>query len=301
VQRFTDHQFAYSPEHEPIGTVAPGEVFEVESIEGWYGFFRQPEDFTAETHAAATAHKWAVTGPIAVEGAEPGGAVAITIHDVVVTGLGVSVSGPYDDADPLRWWDAETAVDLFEVRDGHVLFDHLTRLPARPMIGCLAVAPEASGVHAKYQGVYGGNLDCKDLCAGATLMLPVFHSGGGLYFGDCKALMSDGEIVAPPEVAALVTASATPCARPATMSWPRMQTADRLWTLVSGTPLEWSARQAFRELLNWIADEYTLERTRAGLLMAMVADTGICQVSNDFYTAYCAIPRDVLSPYVRAS
>ena len=46
--------------------------------------------------------------------------------------------------------------------------------------------------------------------AGATVVLPVEHAGGGLYFGDCKALMGDGEIVGPPEVGALVTASATP-------------------------------------------------------------------------------------------
>jgi amidase len=299
VQRFTDHQFAYSSLHQPIGTVGAGELFEVEAIEGWYGYFGTPDDFTRETHAAATAHKWAVTGPIAVEGAATGGAVAITIHDVEVTGLGVCVYGPYDDADPLKWWDTENAVELLEVRDGRVLFDDRTQLPARPMIGCLAVAPAAGGVHARYQGTYGGNMDCKDLAAGATLTLPVFHDGAGLYFGDCKALMSDGEIVAPPEVAAVVTASARPCPRPASMGWPRMETPERLTTLVSGTPLEWAARQAFRELLDWIAGDYDIPRTRAALLMGMVADTGICQVSNDFYTASCSIPRTVLEPYAR--
>jgi acetamidase/formamidase len=149
------------------------------------------------------------------------------------------------------------------------------------------------------QGRYGGNVDCRELRAGATLVLPVAHDGGGLYFGDCKALMGDGEIVAPPEVGALVTASAEPRERPASLDWPRIETSDGLTTLVSGTPLEWSARQAFRELLNWVVDEYELPRPKAALLLAMVADARIAQISNTDYTAYCTMPREVLQPYAR--
>ena len=70
--------------------------------------------------------------------------------------------------------------------------------------------PAEGDLHAKLQGRYGGNLDCRELRAGATVVLPVEHDGAGLYFGDCKALMGDGEIVGPPEVGALVTASAEP-------------------------------------------------------------------------------------------
>ena len=151
-------------------------------------------------------------------------------------------------------------------------FDDRTTLPTRPLIGCLAVAPEEGEVHAKLQGRYGGNLDCRELRAGATIVLPVEHDGGGLYFGDCKALMGDGEIVAPPEVGALVTASAEPRERPASIEWPRIETDDSLTTLVSGKPLEWSARQAFRELLNWVVEDYDLSRPKAALLLAMVAD-----------------------------
>ena len=76
--------------------------------------------------------------------------------------------------------------------------------------------------------------------------------------------MGDGEIVGPPEVGALVTASAEPRARPASMTWPRIETADSLTTLVSGTPLEWSARQAYRELLEWVVEDYEIARAAGG-------------------------------------
>ncbi len=302
MQHFTsaDHKYAYSPHHEPIGTVQPGETFTVDAVEGWSNYFRSPADFTPETHHAAEAVKWAVTGPIAVAGAEPGGVVAVTIHEVEVVTPGVCVYGPYADDDPLAWWDHETAVALYESSDGSVRFDEHTTLPSRPLVGCLAVAPAEGELHAMLQGRYGGNLDCKDLVAGATLVLPYEHAGAGLYFGDCKALMSDGEIVGPPEVGALVTATAELRPRPASLRWPRLETAERITTIVAGTPLEWAARQAFRELLDWVVDDFELSREKAALLMGMVADTGICQVSNTDFTAYCTMPRGVLRAYARA-
>ena len=301
MQRFpaSDAKYAYSPEHASIGTVQPGEVFEVESVEGWSGYFHSPSDFTPERHAEAEAHKWAVTGPISVEGARADGAVAVTVHAVEVVTPGIVVYGAYTAPEPLEWWDDETACELFPAEDGVLRFDESTMLSTQPLIGCLAVAPEEGEVHAMLQGRYGGNLDCRELRAGATLVLPVEHEGGGLYFGDCKALMGDGEIVAPPEVGALVTASAEPRERPASLEWPRIETAERLMTLVSGTPLEWSARQAFRELLNWVVEDYELPRPKAALLLAMVADARIAQISNTQYTAYCSMPRRVLRPYAR--
>src|SRR4029077_1905266 len=285
MQRFSAStaKYSYSREHPPIGTVGPGERFEVESVEGFSGYFRDPSDFTPEVYAEAEAHKWAVTGPISVAGAKANEAVAVTIHDVEVVTPGVVVYGAYTADDPLTWWDDESACELYPAQDGFLRFDDRTTLPTRPLVGCLAVAPAEGEVHAKLQGRYGGNMDCRELRAGATLILPVAHDGGGLYFGDCKALMGDGEIVGPPEVGALVTASAELRERPAAMEWPRLETADSITTIVSATPLEWRARLAFRELLEWVVEEYDLPRPKAALLLAMIANAGVCQISNTDY------------------
>ena len=84
----------------------------------------------------------------------------------------------------------------------------------------------------------------------------------------------------------------------ASYAW-RIETADELITIVSGKPLEWAARQAMRQLVNWIDDDYDLPRARVALLLAMVAHARIAQISNTDYTAYCVAPRDVLAPYAR--
>ena len=299
MQRFPerDAKYAYSAEHAAIGSVRPGEMFEVESVEGFGNEFAAARDFTPERYARAETLKWAVTGPIDVEGAVAGGAVAVTVHSVEVTTPGVVVCGDYTAEDPLAWWEDESACEVYPAQGGSIRFDERTTLPTRPLIGCLAVRPAEGEVHAKLQGRYGGNMDCREIREGATVVLPVSHDGGGLYFGDCKALMGDGEIVGPPEVGALVVASALPRQRSASMRWPRIETTDSLTTLVSGRPLEWSAREAYRELLEWIVDDYDIGRRRAALLMAMVAQAGICQISNTDYTAYCSTPREIWEAY----
>jgi amidase len=301
MQRFLagDAKYAYSEEHASIGTVCAGERFQVESVEGWSNYFRSPADFTPEAHARAEAVKWAVVGPLTVEGAVRGGAVSVTIHDIEITTPGIVVYGAYADADPRAWWDDETAVEVFPTDGGVVRFDERTSLPVEPLVGCLAVVPDEGTAHAMLQGRYGGNLDCRHLGVGATIVLPVARDGAGLYFGDCKALMGDGEIAAPPEVGALVTASAEPRERPPAMEWPRIETAERLMTVVSATPLERAARLAFRELLDWVVEDFALPRPRAAMLLAMVGHAGICQISNTQYTAFCQAPRSALAPYAR--
>jgi amidase len=303
MQRFSvrDAKYAYSAAHASIGTVEPDERFEVECVEGFGDSFASPADFSPDAYAAAELLKWAVTGPISVAGATAGGAVAVTILSVEVTTPGVVVYGSYTAEEPLQWWDDETAAEVYPAEGGSLRFDDRTTLETRPLVGCLASTPAAGEPHAKLQGRYGGNLDCREIRAGATVVLPVEHDGAGLYFGDCKALMGAGEIVNPPEVGALVTAFAEPRSRPASMTWPRIETADTLATLVSGTPLEWSAREAFRELLGWVVEDTDLGRPQAALLLGMVANTGICQISNTEYTASCSMPRDVLAPYLRGA
>ncbi len=301
MQRFleADAKYSYSREHGSIGSVQPGEMFEVESVEGFGNEFSSASGFTPERYARAETLKWAVTGPIDVEGAVAGGAVAVTIHSVEATTPGVVVYGSYTASDPYEWWDDESACEVYQVENHTIVVDERTTLETRPLIGCLAVRPAEGEVHASLQGRYGGNLDCREIRAGAVVVLPVEHDGAGLYFGDCKALMGDGEIVGPPEVGALVTASAEPRARPASMAWPRIETDENMTTLVSGRPLEWNARLAFRELLEWVVEDYEIGRSQAALLMAMVAHAGICQISNEDYTAYCVAPRDVWEAYRR--
>ena len=72
-----------------------------------------PSDFTPEPYARGGGAQWAVTGPISVDGAQAGGAVAVTIHEVEVTTPGVVVYGAYTGDDLLAWWDDESACEVY--------------------------------------------------------------------------------------------------------------------------------------------------------------------------------------------
>jgi amidase len=297
MQRFpaTDLKNVYSPFHEPHGSVAEGETFQVETEDGFGGRFRDPSAYTPENIEWVEENLDVVTGPIFVEGARSGDVVAVRIEAIEVTTPGTVVIGPFTDPSPDDWWlDEEYAMSL-PVEDGYVRLGDRLRIPVRPVIGCLASAPKQEVVLSRHEDKWGGNQDCNPMTAGATVVLPVNVDGVFLYFGDCKARMADGEIAAAPEVGTLITATASVRPRPASMRWPRIETESELMTVVSDISLADACRQAFREMLLWIEEDTGAERHMIALLMAMVADTAVCQVSNRLHTARCAMPRGLLS------
>jgi amidase len=297
VQRFpaTDLKNVYSPFHEAHGRIADGETFQVETEDGFGGRFRDPSDYTPQNIEWVEENLDVVTGPIFVEGAKSGDVVALRIDAIEVTTPGTVVIGPFADPSPDDWWlDEEYAMSL-PVQDGYVRLGDRLRIPVRPVIGCLATAPKQEVVLSRHEDKFGGNQDCNPMTAGSTVILPVNVDGAFLYFGDCKARMADGEIAAAPEVGTLITATASVRPRPTSMRWPRIETESDLMTVVSDISLADACRQAFREMMLWIEEDKGAERRMIALLMAMVADTAVCQVSNRLHTARCTMPRGPLS------
>lgn len=132
------------------------------------------------------------TGPIAVQGAQPGHALRIQILDIRPDAVGHVSDG--------RGGHLAIPIDGGAARFGGI------RIPLAPMIGVLGVAPAEGSWATMDCGPYGGNLDTNDIAPGATVYLPVFQPGGLLVVGDVHAVMGDGEIGGQGlEVAATVT------------------------------------------------------------------------------------------------
>jgi amidase len=305
MQRFPakDLKNVYSPYHQPYGRVRPGETFQIETQDGFAGALRKPEDLTPERLAWAEDHWCIVTGPLAVEGAEPGTVIAVTVHGIEVTTPGLVILSRYQDPSPDDWW-LESEFDrlhAYEVRAGELVFNERLRIPARPLIGCIATAPKHEVVLSRREGEWGGNQDCNLMTTGATIVLPVNVSGGSLYFGDCKVMMGDGELVNAPECGTWITATAEVRPRPKALTWPRVETETDYTTVVSDISAADACRRSFRELMLWIEEEGGGDRQEIAMLMGMVAHVGICQVSNTFHTARCTIARQYLGAVSRRS
>lgn len=289
-----DLKYSYSPWHAPIGSVAAGETFVVDTSDCFTGRLKDPRDFNEDTAAWIDANLNPVTGPISVIGAEPGHAIEIEIHELSVTTPATMVLSRCTARSPIDWWHEEDHAVSLEVSDGAIQIRDGWTIPVSPLIGCLATAPRREEVLSRHEGSYGGNLDCSQITAGATVILPVEVPGASLYFGDCKAAVGAGEIVCAPEVGMRIVASATPVPRPSTMQHPRIRTATHLSTLVSGVSLADACRLAFRELKLWLEDEWKLTGDDTAVLMGIAAHCGVCQVSNAMYTAHCTIERSLL-------
>ncbi len=166
--RARGHQVHYSPEHAPIGTVEAGESFTVITADGFTGRYDDPADFTPETAAWIEENLDGVTGPIAVAGAEPGQAVAVTIEELEVVTKPVVVVSRCEALSPYDWWHEEDHVVNLTVADGAIRLRDDWTVPVTPLIGCLATAPARETVFSKYEGDHGGNLDVREITTGAT-------------------------------------------------------------------------------------------------------------------------------------
>jgi amidase len=133
----------------------------------------------------------AVTGPVAVRGAEPGDALRIEVLDIQIRRAwsvwlpGFGMLGGYTR----RFQALRTPVE-----DGRLRISERVTVPLEPMIGCIALAP-AEGRGSTLGPVYpfGGNMDLRELSPGATLWLPVQVPGALLSVGDLHAAMGQGE------------------------------------------------------------------------------------------------------------
>ncbi|GAA3343001.1 acetamidase/formamidase family protein [Curtobacterium pusillum] len=148
-----------------------------------------------------------VSRPIAVDGAEPGDVVSVTVlaADPRVP-YGVISNRHGRGALPGELPRAETSVSVFAdvvSRDG-VAHGRLPAVeggprvitfPLRPFPGIVGVTPDSDDrAHSVPPGTYGGNVDIALLTAGATLHLPVFVPGAGVYVGDPHFAQGDGEV-----------------------------------------------------------------------------------------------------------
>ena len=199
-----DHELSDADEHihnawdnslDPILTVEPGEVVRFEcrdALDGQVG----PDSDVEDLATASFDPVHPLTGPVAVEGAEPGDVLAVDFLDFEHKGWGFTGFMPgemglgllpeeFPDAG-LHVWDLDDDVAHFV--DG-------IEVPLDMFPGIAGVAPAETGEHDTLPPRdTGGNFDIKHLTAGSTLYLPVEVAGALFSTGDCHAAQGDGEV-----------------------------------------------------------------------------------------------------------
>ena len=189
---------------------------------------------------------------------------------------------------------SDLATVLVEIRDGHVRFADDIRIPVRPVIGTIGVAPAVEAILSGSMGRHCGNVDVQEIATGSTIYLPVFVEGALLCLGDCHAIQSDGEIGSVEMRSEVTVRCEVIRGRSPKMLWPRIETADSLVTVGIATPLEEAARQALREMIGWIEELTGMSKHEAYLLSGCVGAWRPGQVQVPNYSMRCIFPKQYL-------
>jgi acetamidase/formamidase len=244
----------------------------------------------------------ALTGPISVEGAEPGDVLQVDVMKVahkgwgwssVIAGLGFlkdRFSEPY-----LFHWQLEEEIT-----------QSLTPaiVPLRPFCGVMGVAPAEDGEYrTRPPGVFGGNMDVRELCRGAKLYLPVLNHGALFSAGDAHAAQGDGEVCingieCPAEVTLRFQLHkqrrlSGPLIESA---MPASQAEGDAWMVVeSSTNAIAAARAATSRMIDLLAALWGFSEVHAYLLCSVAMNLHLSQVVNEpMFTVSAAIPKRIL-------
>ncbi len=234
-----------------------------------------------------------LTGPVYVEGAEPGDVLEVSILDVsFAIEYGYNGCGGFlRDAcgDPrTRIIRLDTLRRTADVLPG-------IRVPLRPFFGSMGVAPPpAEGrVSSNPPGQHAGNLDNKELVAGTTLFIPIHVQGALFEVGDGHAAQGDGEVDQTAIETSLRGRLQLIVRKDLKLSWPRGDTPTHIITMGTDEDLTVATRVAVREMIAYLMETYHLPEVEAYRLASIAADLRITQLVDGNVGVHMMIPKAI--------
>ncbi len=249
------------------------------------------------------------TGPFYIEGAEPGDTLVVKLIQVEpASDFAVGIAGPgfggltqtrftpmLDTPIPDRMWfyaiDKQAGVVQFSALDSK----YKVKLPLRPFLGCLGVAPAADESRSTIvPGFFGGNMDTPEVRPGTTVYLPVNVGGALLYLGDGHAAQGEGEIAGTAAEVAMNVTLTVGLIKGRGITIPRLEDDTYLMTVGSYRPLEDAMRIASHELIVWINEDYGLSKLDAYELLSVAMESNVSQIVDPNYTVLVKIRKEYL-------
>lgn len=303
-----EHHLSAEPTHSrwnrklaPRLIIAPGDTVHLECVDS-SGAQVHPGMSVADYLTIDRNRIHALTGPIFVEGAAPGDVLQIDVLEVAHKGWGWSsvVSGlgflknrfmePF-----LFHWQLEGNVSRSLAP---------AVVPLRPFCGVMGVAPGESGeFRTRPPGVFGGNMDVRELCSGSTLYLPVLNHGALFSTGDAHAAQGDGEVcINGIECPAAVSLrfhlrKSRVLSGPIVESSPTPSDAgESAWQVIeSAADAISAARAATSRMVDLLSSQWGFSEVHAYLLCSVAMNLKLSQVVNEpIFTVSASLPKSVL-------
>jgi acetamidase/formamidase len=292
----------------PALTVDPGTTVRFAALDsGWSAGPHVPgqERRRVAEHVEGSGH--ALTGPVEVRGARPGTVLEVRVDAVVPGAWGTTYAGTRSTAWAERlgvaghpavvgWeidWDEAAGTGTARSSTG-------ATVTARPFLGVMGMPPAEPGRHSTVPPRWhGGNLDCRELVAGATLYLPVPVDGALFSVGDGHAAQGDGEvsgtaIECPVERADLTLGVHEHLFDGLTLTTPVARTPAGWVAMGVGDDLDEAAAEAMDAMLDLMGALHGVGRSEALALASVVVDLRVTQVANQVFGVHAVLPDGAL-------
>jgi acetamidase/formamidase len=284
-----NHNFAWSRDFAPALTCKPGETIHFECLDSGAGHFTG-NSTVADVATIDFAKVNPVSGPVFIEGAEPGDAVKITFRKFIPSGVGWTANIPgfglLADQFPepaLHLWTYDPATMA------PALYGPKGRVPLKAFAGEVGLAPAEPGQHSVVPPrAVGGNLDIRDLSEGSTLYLPVQVASGLFSIGDTHAAQGDGEVCGTAIESQMDVELTLDLVKGANLKSPRFTTpgpvsrhldvAGYEATTGVGPDLMTAAREAVSRMIDLLGAEHGLNPVEAYMLLSVCGDLRISEI-----------------------
>ena len=248
-----------------------------------------------------------LTGPVYVEGAEPGDVLEVKILSILLdidygyngckgflpencdraASEGIPGGGEADK--PFKIIPLDRSRMTAEFVPGVVL-------PLHPFFGSMGVAPapEAGRVSSNPPGRHAGNLDNRELVAGTTLYIPVFTRGALFEIGDGHAAQGDGEVDQTAIETSLRGRLQLTVRKDMKLTWPRAETATDYISMATDPDLTVASKGAIQEMIDFLVAQKHLSRREAYQLVSLAGNVAVTQlVDKPNYGVHVRMPKSI--------
>jgi acetamidase/formamidase len=236
-----------------------------------------------------------LTGPVYIEGAEPG-----DVLEVKILSIAFAIDYAYNGCSGFIPTNCDRSVPQKIVKiDSKAMtavFKPGITIPLRPFFGSMGVAPapDLGRVSSNPPGRHAGNLDNRELVAGSTLYIPVFVRGALFEIGDGHGAQGDGEVDQTALETSLRGRVQLTVRKGKKMLWPRAETSTDYISMASDADLKEATTVAIQEMVNFLAETQNLTKHEAYQLVSVAGNVAITQlVDRPVYGVHVKIPKNI--------
>ena len=295
------YQHVLGPYAAPIAAVAPGETVTIHTADCFEGRLVSEDQVPSEVLGDRPLNP--VTGPIWIEGAEPGDTLLVRIREIrPARDWAVSCLLPFcggltgTHETPMLPAQLPERVWLYRrTPSGGFAWRDRWEVPWAPFFGTIGTAPARDAVSSGNLGAHGGNLDVPDVAPGNTLHLPVRVPGALFCVGDAHAAQGQGELGGPAIEIEAYGAFTFGLIKGQAIAAPRIETPAAIMTVGIGRPMEDAARLAYAELVAWLVADHGFEPLDAYQLLTQVGGLYVANMVNPAYSLVASCPKRYLN------